>query len=465
MGTGERLWRRPGNEAAIGTKLLSANIPVCFSELDLEGALILPYEFGMAAGRMAARGSLGYDMHPDNFAFNGESLIAMDFGELTHVELTAAAFLPWLADMRATWNQGLEGLLAGFIQGLRVTTATEAPNLAHELVEALGGRRVNEPEWPLSNTLAEALFNVKILQEGTAELCDCRSFQEISMDDDERVALGMLARVAGTRTEDLLARPVSLKTDFMELSKIPKAMNVSKENRRQLWLFVFMLAELGNKICKDKVNKGVSMLQAAHIALQIGASDCRYFESLFAFCTQREGQQLRSPTVRRSEDEVFLLLGYATSYAVTCLRLFRSSVELVKRGDARNALWTSAWIGMHRIRACEGAFAGWARQDQGSFEKATPVLQMLASTQASLISNIASTLEDFLRRSVFLPWVCMAQKEIPNIKSEFEWCRELLAIVKDLPNRAAQLAKHFDRLSAAVDLKYPGMQGMSFISS
>jgi hypothetical protein len=467
MANSHKLWRRPGIEAAIGTKLLPPDVPVYFSELDLETRLALPFEFGISMGRIAGKGDLSYDMHPDNILFTGESPLAFDFGAIEHVELTPAAFLPWLADLRANWKQDFGALLAGIVQGIRVETAIESPNLATDLITALGGRRTNEPEWPLRVTFVEALSKVELSREGELTIGDFRAFRAISMDRDEELTMNLLATIMGGATqEDLLAHPIPLEVNHAALSNIlKKGGNVWREARRTLWLLTFVLVQLTNKINqKEEWPLDVTLLQAAYLALQWNSQDSRYFEWLLIFSRYSDiWRRLCRPKQRLAHAEVLSVLGYVSSSSLTHLHAFRFSNELVHGGKAKIALWSNAWAALHQIRGCEQAFAAWAGQAHDSFTEATPALRVLANTQGAAIKCIASSISELLQKPTDCPWITFGTENAPTIMSEMDWCRKLLDIVKTSANCGAALAKHFEGLPAAADLSRLGIHDMSFV--
>jgi hypothetical protein len=467
MGDGQQLWRRPGIEAAIGTKLLPPEVPIYFSELDLETRLALPYHFGIGLGRLAGEGRLAYDMHPDNILFTGESPFVMDAGAIEHVELTPSSFLPWLADVRANWKKDFGALLAGIIQGIRLKTAIDFPHLAPDLIAALGGVRTNEPEWPVRVPFVEALSQVELSCEGEFTFGDFKAFREISMDRDEELAVTLLTAIMeGSTEQDLWTKPVQLKVNHSALGNILReGAQLWRKARRTLWLVAFVLVELTNKLSRrDEWPLDTSLIQAAYFAIESGYRNCRYLEWLLIFSRYCDmWRRLCRPKRRLTSGEVFSVLGYVSSSSLTEVHAFRASIELVKRGQAKMALWSNAWAALHQIRGAEQAFAVWAEQDPDLFTKAVPGLRGLANTQGAAITGIGPAIKDLVQKSEDCPWITFSLEDAPTIMSELDWCRELLDIVKTSPNCGSKLAKHFEGLSRAADLSRLEIHDMSFV--
>jgi hypothetical protein len=461
----KRPWQRPGNQSAMGTSLLAADIPLLLSESDLDETQIAGYMFGVDLGRAAAGGFIGYDLTPENVGFDGERYVLFDWGESAQIELTPTSLLPWLADMRATWANGFTGLLAGFLQGLRAGTAFAQPELVGAMLPALGGRTSdNVPEWPLRPSLARTVAGIRIVcHQGLAQL-DLRGLGDTGMTKEEEGVIRLLGTVLGVDIETSVGEPVPPGIDLSTLPAVGQALEHMPRPREQLGLLVLLMTELGNRLCTHNLpSVGVSCLQFAQLLLQRGADDFRYFESLLTFCIHSESRMLREPTVRRDRSDVFQTLAYCNSQAVTCGRIFSSSFSQTKGRHARNALWSSAWSGIYRIRGCEAAFAAWAQRDRDLYTQAAPGLLALVRTQASLIATLGAALSEYARASRFLPWHHMLSKKEPNVSSEFDWCRETLQLATGSSGIGANLVDAFEKLPGAVDVSRLGIHDTSFL--
>jgi hypothetical protein len=467
MTSGEKLWRRAGIEAAIGTKLLPTDVPVFFSELDLSDFSVLPYDFGISLGRVAGDGTLPYDMHPENIGFDGEGVIPFDFGKTEHVEVSATSLLPWLADLRANWKHGFGALLAGILQGLRVKTAVTSPSLVKDLVGSLGGRGVNESEWPIRVCFVEALSTVRLTRDGKVNLGDFRSFAAISMDRSEQSCFDMLATTMGGATrQSILTRAVPLEVDFSKFVQLLKSDQGNfSEFRRSLWLLAFILVYVNERLIQDEeVPIDATMLQAAYFAIQRFCSDSRYVESLLIVCCYSEIWRKFCRSNRRlGRAEVFSILGYVSSSSLAHLGAFRGSMELVRRREAESPLWSAVWTAINRIRGFEAAFAVWAGEEPEAFSRAAPGLMALANAQGALITAVVSTVAEFADKSIRVPWSSFFEQEKPNLESEIHWCKQLLAIVKESAKSGIEMAGHFKALPTAVNLKGLGIHEMSFV--
>ncbi|HEY7405365.1 MAG TPA: hypothetical protein VIB39_17700, partial [Candidatus Angelobacter sp.] len=375
--------------------------------------------------------------------------------------LKAGSFLPWLADMRATWKELFMPFVAGFVQGLRAATATKRPELYPNLISALGGRPTADPPWPVTASLAEVLATLTVVPEHHAISLDAKRLEQISK--DEQATFERLSTLIGKNARDIGKHPIPIEIDYSRMGEVFRTIN----NPQGLWLLIFTLIEFGRGLCQHEgsFGEGVSVLQSAQLFLQKGIADPRYFESLLLFTIHGEPGEIWKSKLRRSKSSVFQLLGYSHSRAITCGQTFQASMKVVHSGAAKSGLWSVVWSGMNRIRACEGAFLSWAQHDQDLYAEAAPALLALARTQATMIAVMSKFLVELGEKSILLPWHMILTKKVPNVESEFEWCKALLDIMPNAKDFPEKLCQHFDRLRKAVDVEHLGNDDIAFNAS
>ncbi|TAV19067.1 hypothetical protein [Rhizobium ruizarguesonis] len=430
------------------------------SELDLDGVGAAGYEVGLDLGRASASSrQLFYDLHPGNIAFQGEGYILIDWGEAKEINLEASAFLPWLADMRATWGPGFKGLLAGFLQGLRAGTAIDHPTLLEQLRGALGGQSTApSTEWPTSPIFASALGACSASLGAEGVYVDLSSLMTSKYDDVEKIAIRALELALTVKPGMPNGGTVLMEFRLDELMSAAKAMKELPHSERSLWLLSFALVQIGHKVCHVERSLALSLLQAAQLVAQMCTDNARYLESLYAVSVHSEPSILRSPQRRLERGEVFGTLAYCHSRAITAVRLFELSLTMLKNGSATNALWSVLWSAIRRIRGVEDAFARWTN-DPDDYEAAAPGLLALVKAQAASIAALISGLQEALERGAHLPWHGLMEKEIPNITTEFEWCRALVTERRPTPEF---FAKHFAQIHSSVDTRHLGIFEVSF---
>lgn len=462
----EKPWQRSAVESAIGSVLLPDDVMWCQSELDVPSPLLPYYRLGKDLGRAAAGGTLFYDLHPGNAAFNGEIAVIFDWGEVKQVNVSAHAFLPWLADARATWGRDFEGLLAGFLMGVRGASATSNPLLYPELVWSIGGKpRGVPPPWPLRPEMAATFDQVCIFVDNCFVYADLQRLAAVPMDDSERSALDDLAQLLGTDLTSLRRGSVKIAPNLGALRGLVNQRHHDESSLRRLWLLSFMLTKLGHLFSQYDVTVAVQLMQAGQIVLQGAAGQSRFFEALMAFCVHAEPNSLLRPTHRRQQQEIFGIIAYISSFSVTFREFFRNSVNLMGSNDIDGALWSLAWDSLLRIRACQAAFVQWASGEANVYAAAAPGLLMMTRAQGSIICEIINGVVAANNLSVSIPWVLALEKSIPNIKSEFEWCEHILAIDSRSDSFAAQLTLHYSKLSASVDASHLGISDISFVGA
>jgi hypothetical protein len=459
-------WQRSAVESAIGSALLPPDVPWYQSELNVPANLLPGYRIGLDLGRVAGHGTLCYDLHPDNMSFNGERMIIFDPGEIKEVRVAADAFLPWLSDMRAVWGQAFEGLLAGFLMGIRCSTATSHPLLYGELVVAVGGDlRGVTPAWPLRPELARLLEQVNVTIEEEVVLANLHVLTEAPLDDSEKSVINDVARLLETdfsSSTGALTKIVPNLKRLRELAAFTSDPNTSQEQ----WLLSFILTKVGHRASEcGAILEAAQLLQAAQLILQRVVDPSRYLEALIAFCIHAEPKAFVRPAQRRKREEVFTTLAYINSFGVTCRELFRHSLTSIDSNGINGALWSVAWDALYRIRAAQAAFAEWAGDDKEAYETAAPGLLIITRTQISIISEIFNGVLAANEHSVTIPWLVAMQKAIPNVGSEAQWCADLLELQKESISFVAQLIEHYSKLRASVDLNYLGISALSFIDT
>lgn len=460
-----RPWQRPGWEVAQSTKLLDSTVTLVNSEIQLDSKMAAVYGMAIDFGRMAANGILIMDLHPGQFLFSGHRFILSDWGEHIQVELKAPAFLAWLADMRAAWAPSFAGFLAGFIQGLRAATATSHPELARELIKAVGGTLApSEPAWPLREGFAAQLHCIKIRNEVPCAVADLSLLLECASDTDEKAALSLLAKSLGADIDCMRTRALSLRFNFPAFSNGVRQLTNAPNHHRQLWLLVFLLTDLGNKACDfGYVAAGNALLQAGQLALQCGVGAPQYFESALACCIHRESQRVRIPAFRSSKNEVFSCLGYSNSRAATCIEMFQASRKCVESGHAKTAMWTAIWNAIERLRESELAFVAWAATDASAYSDAAPALQSIARTHTYILAEFAESLNWAAAKSLQIPCLLGIEMLIPKLEQEFNWCRSIIEIVPGSPDFHAVLQSKFSAAPRFIDSENHGINSISFL--
>jgi hypothetical protein len=460
----EKPWRAPAEFSAVGTTLFRSDQQLILSELDVPSVGGVAYSFGTDLGRMAAAGLLPQDIHPGNIAVTGSGAhVLFDWGATTTLtSITAAGYLWWLGDLRATWGKHFPYLLAGITHGLRALSATSNATLYDDLVALLGGSVANEmPYWAARPVLAAAV-NSMVSRSHSEVFVDLQRLVTFEASESELTAVTVFAAILGLDPDSVMQKPTRIDIKFELGLPLLRELAGRSDSFEQFWTSLFLLTVFANQAgAAGAFVEAVRTLQLVQIALQSADCPVRSIEPLVSFVWLSEPKAIQFASARRDEAEVFTFLGYVSSMAVTTLKLFRASRSLVSNNVTVGPLWSLMWHGLWRLRACQHALHDWAKGRTEAYGRAMPALGALAKMQVNFMAEVAHELRSAGERGEVTPWTGIINTPAPNFQSEVEWCHKLIALTTASTADAAIIARHYQQLTATV-ARQGGMADCSF---
>lgn len=466
------LWRNAGLaavQAADTLPTLGAVEEMVLSELVVEPIHAMATMVGRCMGTIAGRGSVFTDMHPGNFMFDGEYPVVSDIGHDVSVQDIVEAIKTQLVMLKPVWGPMYRPMLIGYLLQLQALLGWARPRVAVEVANAL------ELDLILQESLAQQSRADVLERAGAAEGATPKDEEDAVT---QWVGAAVALRLAGLpllpglldwladivhspqferdqaakswvnalQAEEIKASSKTTNYGLLQIAKKFRSSQIHEDARTIDVTIVGYLHRLTST--KNLEDNMLGSAQLGHLILQKYLNDPKVAEAELNCLTHRELPATPKPT------DLFVLLSYINSAAISELTAFGASLQQFVEGKVNGVLWSAAWRALAAVRAVQARVQEVFEIED--YERSLPGLVQLTMTHRRTIATIVSAIRTHMEKESWCPWLVAIQRDAPNLQTEFEWLQTGL---KELEAHRPKLLKaHWNKLAESVNLQNDPMR-------